>query len=214
MTLPDPPPAVPGREPRAEIGSPPMAIPLENSDGRHARRDRGKQVAIEAAIEIFREGGVIESMAQLAERSGISERTLFRYFTNQDGLIDAIAVYAFPQLAEYFTIEVPEGSLENRMRALVNLRIRHAQVAGPMARTLERFARQFSIAAELRRGREEFFHQQMMLWLGDDAQNLSDEVIALLDTLLDFSSLDKLLATLGPRTEHALHSAVMTLIDT
>lgn len=191
-----------------------MAIPLENSDGRHARRDRGKQVAIEAAIEIFREGGVIESMAQLAERSGISERTLFRYFTNQDGLIDAVANYAFPQLAEYFTIEPPAGSLEDRMRALVNLRIRHAQVAGPMARTLERFARQFSIAAELRRGREEFFHQQMLIWLGDDAHGLSDEVIALLDTLLDFSSLDKLIATLGDRTEVTLHGAVMKILTT
>lgn len=209
-----PPPKEPAQPELAAIGSPPMAIPLENSDGRHARRDRGKQVAIEAAIEIFREGGVIESMAQLAERSGISERTLFRYFTNQDGLIDAVANYAFPQLAEYFTIEPPAGSLEDRMRALVNLRIRHAQVAGPMARTLERFARQFSIAAELRRGREEFFHQQMLIWLGDDAHGLSDEVIALLDTLLDFSSLDKLIATLGDRTEVTLHGAVMKILTT
>lgn len=189
-----------------------MAIPLENSDGRHARRDRGKQAALEATLEIFREGGVVESMAQLAERSGISERTLFRYFTNQDGLIDAVATYVFPQMAEYFTIVVPDLPLEERMRALVDLRIGHAKMAAPMARTVERFARQFSIAAELRSGRDAMFHEQLLRWLGDDAKQLNDDVIALIDTLIDFNSLDKLLATLGPRTGDAVHKAVMTLI--
>lgn len=190
-----------------------MAIPLENSDGRHARRDRGKQAALEAAAQIFRDGGVIESMAQLAEKSGISERTLFRYFTNQDGLIDAVAKYMFPRLTPYFTIVVPDLPLDERMRALVDLRVGHTQIAAPMARTIERYARQFSIAAELRSGRDAIFHEQLLRWLGDDAHNLSEEVIAMIETIIDFNSLDRLLATLGPRTNDAVHTAVMRLIN-
>ena len=190
-----------------------MAIPLESSDGRHARRDRGKQAALEAAVQIFRDGGVIESMAHLAEQSGISERTLFRYFTNQDGLIDAVATHIFPQLTEYFTVIVPDLPLDERMRALVDLRIGHAQIAAPMARTVERYSRQFSIAAELRRGRDAMFHEQLLRWLGEDASKLNDDVIALIDTLIDFNSLDKLLSTLGPRTNAAVHKALMSLIN-
>lgn len=189
-----------------------MAQPPENSDGRHARRDRGKQVALEACLDIFREGGVIESMAHLAERSGISERTLFRYFTNQDGLIDAVASYIFPQLVPFFTLEVPPGSLDERMRALVELRVGHTQTSAPMAQTLNRFERQFSIAAELRRGRDAAFHEQLLTWLGEDAQHLDEESIALIDTLIGFNSLDKLLATIGPKTASTVHHAVMTII--
>ena len=190
-----------------------MAIPLESSDGRHARRDRGKQAALEAAVQIFRDGGVIESMAQLAEKSGVSERTLFRYFTNQDGLIDAVAKHIFPQLTEYFTLVVPDLPLDERMRALVELRVGHTQIAAPMARTIERYMRQFSIAAELRSGRDAIFHEQLLRWLGDDAKDLSEEVIALIETLIDFNSLDKLLATLGTRTNDAVHHALMKFIN-
>lgn len=203
----------PKSTPDAEIGSVVMAQPPENSDGRRARRDRGKQAALEASLEIFRDGGVIESMAHLAERSGISERTLFRYFTNQDGLIDAVASYIFPQLVPYFTLEVPPGSLDERMRALIELRVGHTQKSAPMARTLDRFERQFSIAAALRRGRDAAFHEQFLTWLGHDAQYLDVESIALIDTLIGFNTLDKLLATIGPKTTDAVHHAVMTIIS-
>ena len=206
------PPKDPQRPSAAKIGSLPVAIPPENSDGRHARRDRGKQIALEATLEIFREGGVVESMAQLAERSGISERTLFRYFTNQDGLIDAVAGYVFPQMVQYFTMEVPDGTLQERIRALVELRIEYAQTSAPMARTVERFARQFSIAAELRRGRDAVFYEQLLKWLGDDASTLSEEVVVLIDTLLSFNSLDKILSTLGARSTNTVFDAVMTII--
>ena len=212
MTSPPSPPD-PKPSPQSPLGSGSMAIPLENSDGRHARRDRGKQSALEAAVQIFRDGGVIESMAQLAEKSGISERTLFRYFTNQDGLIDAVAKYIFPQLTEYFTLVVPDLPLKERMRALVDLRVSHTQIAAPMARTIERYMRQFSIAAELRSGRDAIFHEQLLRWLGDDAKDLNEVKIALIETLIDFNSLDKLLATLGPRTNEAVHKALMILIN-
>jgi AcrR family transcriptional regulator len=199
--------------PNVEIGSDAMPLSIENSDGRHARRDRGKQTVLETSLEIFREGGVIESMAHLAERSGVSERTLFRYFTNQDGLIDAVASYIFPQLVPFFTLQVPPGSLDERMRSLVELRVGHTQMSAPMARTLERFERQFSIASELRRARDDAFHEQLLTWLGDDAQDLDEESIALIDTLIGFNSLDKLLAKIGPKTADAVHHAVMTIIS-
>jgi AcrR family transcriptional regulator len=184
----------------------------EPIDGRHARKDRGIQVAVETTLEIFREGGVIQSMAQLAERSGISERTLFRYFTNQDGLIDAIAKHVFPQMTEFFTMMPPEGSLEIRMKALVELRVRYARIFLPMARTVERFSQQFSTAAELRRGRDELFSHQLVAWLGQEAEFLSQETIYLIDSLIDFKSIDKLLQKLDDRAPVVLYEAVMTLL--
>ncbi len=184
----------------------------EPIDGRHARKDRGIRVAVETTLEIFREGGVVQSMAQLATRSGISERTLFRYFTNQDGLIDAIAKHVFPQMIEFFTMIPPEGSLENRMKALVELRVRYARLFIPMARTVERFSEQFSTAAELRRGRDELFSHQLVAWLGQEAEFLSQETICLIDSLIDFKSIDKLLQKLDDRTPIVVYDAVMTLL--
>jgi hypothetical protein len=81
-----------------------------------------------------------------------------------------------------------------------------------MARTVERFSEQFSTAAELRRGRDELFSHQLVAWLGQEAEFLSQETIYLIDSLIDFKSIDKLLQKLDDRAPVVLYEAVMTLL--
>jgi AcrR family transcriptional regulator len=55
-------------------------------DGRHLRRRRNRDAAIDALIELIEQGVVNPSVADVAERAGVSARSLFRYFDDVSDL--------------------------------------------------------------------------------------------------------------------------------
>ena len=61
----------------------------ETTDGRTARRDRNRELVLDAALELFREGHLEPTALQVAERSGLSPRSVFRYFEDTEALLRA-----------------------------------------------------------------------------------------------------------------------------
>ena len=59
------------------------------TDGRIDRRLRNREAVIEATIKMFIEGEVIPAMDDVAERAGVSLRSVYRYFATRDELIRA-----------------------------------------------------------------------------------------------------------------------------
>ncbi len=187
---------------------------VENAtDGRHERRNRGRQQALETAAQIFSEGGQVQTMALLAERTGISERTLFRYFNSQDQLIEAVTDYLIPQIAPYFSTEPVEGNMEHRLRALVDLRLEYVRKHSAMIRTLETHSARFSQASEIRRARDILLNNQYQAWLGDDRKKMSDEIYAVTKSLIELRSLDVMNEDLGNRAAEAVSNAILHLIN-
>jgi AcrR family transcriptional regulator len=85
-------------------------------DGRKARRDRNRELVLDAALELFSEGQLEPNALDVAERSGVSERSVFRYFEDRDALLRAaiarhldrtLPLYEFPGLGE--------GTLDERI---------------------------------------------------------------------------------------------------
>jgi len=62
----------------------------EKKDGRHERVERGKRAVYEALVELFNEGRYNPPIAEVAERAGVSEGTLFRYFGSFNELIAGV----------------------------------------------------------------------------------------------------------------------------
>jgi TetR/AcrR family transcriptional regulator of autoinduction and epiphytic fitness len=60
-------------------------------DGRHARSERSRQAMVDALLELLREGVLRPSSAQIAERAGVTQRTLFNQFGDMDSLVTAAA---------------------------------------------------------------------------------------------------------------------------
>ena len=58
-------------------------------DGRTARRDRNRDAVLDAVIELFTEGHVGLVAADVAERSGVSLRSVYRYFDDLEALARA-----------------------------------------------------------------------------------------------------------------------------
>lgn len=58
-------------------------------DGRTARRHRNKTAVLDAVIELFSEDNLTPGVHEVAERSGVSLRSVYRYFEDVDELVAA-----------------------------------------------------------------------------------------------------------------------------
>ena len=74
----------------ASIPEPSIAL----VDGRHVRRDRNRDAVVTATIELLLDGKGIPLLQQIADRSGVSLRSLHRYFADADAVVaEAYATY-------------------------------------------------------------------------------------------------------------------------
>ena len=60
-------------------------------DGRRLRRDQNREAVLDALVALFHEGIYQPSTNDIAERAGISPRSVFRYFEDVDDLNRAYA---------------------------------------------------------------------------------------------------------------------------
>lgn len=61
--------------------------PAVETDGRRLRRSRNRDAAVDALLSLYRDGRLDPSAAEIAERAGLSPRSLFRYFDDVDDLV-------------------------------------------------------------------------------------------------------------------------------
>jgi AcrR family transcriptional regulator len=88
--------------------------PDQPVDGRHARSERSRHAMVEALLAILREGNHRPSSAQIADRAGVTQRTLFNQFGDMDTLIMAAAARQARRFLD-LQPEAGEGSLEARV---------------------------------------------------------------------------------------------------
>ena len=103
------------------------------TDGRHARRERGRAAVIDAAFDLILEGSVPPPVDEVAGRANVSVASVFRYF---DG-IDDMQRQAFVRFRERFRhlYEIPGGGRGRRparVKAFVSSRLALYDVVGPM----------------------------------------------------------------------------------
>lgn len=93
-----------------------MTTPVEPKvDGRRARRERSREAVVEALLDLIREGRGVPSARDIAEKAGVTERTLFNLFADKQQLLLA-AVVRFRSYAEDTMPSVPKnGSLHDRV---------------------------------------------------------------------------------------------------
>ena len=96
-----------------------------STDGRSLRRERNRDSVIEALLDLVREGNMDPGGAEIAERAGVSHRSVFRYF---DDLGDLITTAIDTELNRAFALghidDLGEGTLDHRVEVLVDTRLR------------------------------------------------------------------------------------------
>lgn len=109
-------------------------------DGRHARRQRSRDLAIDALLDLLAEG-VVQPTAQLvAERSGVSLRSIFRIFDDVETLHTVAATRQLSRVRHLFVDVAAVGSVEQRLDAIVTINERLYESVAPIRRAAVRTA--------------------------------------------------------------------------
>jgi TetR/AcrR family transcriptional regulator of autoinduction and epiphytic fitness len=101
-------------------------------DGRNMRRRRNRDAVITALIDLIREGDLSPTVAKIADRAGVSHRSIFRYFDDLEDMARTAIETELRDAAPFATIpNAGEGTLEHRIdeivkRQLTSLKRLHA----------------------------------------------------------------------------------------
>lgn len=187
----------------------PIPAPI---DGRHASRARNRLAVVDALLDLYMEGNQRPGAQEVAERSGVSRRSVFRYFDDLEDL-DRTAI-ARHQARVAPLLELPgtgEGSLQERAETIAAQRVRLHVAIAPVARVSRRRALMHPvIAAELAEGRRYFERQverQFAPELGKLPPSARLEALAAADGMCSFEFFDHLTAGRG-RTPEEAHGAI------
>ncbi len=104
-------------------------------DGRHARRDRNRRRVLDAIIELIEEGDPQPTVAVIADRSGMSHRSVFRYFDDFDALFSEATKMAYERFSDLYRIHsFARGMLEQRIESIVEQRLALFGAIAPLVR--------------------------------------------------------------------------------
>lgn len=99
------------------------------SDGRTARRSENRDAALRCVVRLFSENKLVPTIEMVAEASGVSIRSLYRYFGDAQTMIrEAIEGLIAEVTAVAIIPNVGEGTFAERIEALVAARFRAYQL--------------------------------------------------------------------------------------
>lgn len=114
----------------------------DEGDGRTLRRTRNREHVIISLLEIVREGELDPSVAAIADRAGVSHRSVFRYFDDINDLVKTAIDHEIERAMPLAVIpDLGMGSVERRVDAWVDSRLRvfaATYQVGRVARQLRR----------------------------------------------------------------------------
>ena len=103
----------------------------EREDGRTARRGRNSDAVLDTVHEMFVEGNFSPSVEDVAARSGVSLRSVYRYFEDTEALLHLAIERRTALVGELYALaDLGEGTRSDRVLALVNQRlVLHSKLA-------------------------------------------------------------------------------------
>jgi len=174
----------------------------EPVDGRTARRDRNREAVLDAVLELFAEDQLAPNAADVAARSGVSLRSVYRYYEDIDELVRAAMARHLERIEPLLELpDLGEGPFDGRVHRMVEHRMRlYEAVAPTMRAALVRtpinplLAERIAWSRELLRGQAEAMFRPELAKLSAAERRA---VAAAVDTMLQFESAEYLRVTRG-----------------
>lgn len=190
-------------------------------DGRTARRDRNRDAVLDAVLDLFAEDALAPSAAQVAERSGVSLRSVYRYFEDTDALVRAAIERNLVRVRPLFLVDgLGEGPLADRVERLVASRLALHDQVGPLMRATLLHAGDNAVLAERLDTVRAMLGEQVQQMFAPELAALSAAdrrgTAAVVDQVLTFESIEHLRKVRGlsrPAAATALAAAVVRLVS-
>lgn len=193
---------------------------LVTTDGRRRRAHASREAIVEALVALYADGHADPSAAEIAERAGVSERSLFRHFDDIDDLCHTAFKVQWSRLAERTTVSIVDNApLHERIQYVVSRRVMlYLDMLNVMRITRMHAVKNTTVAAhvrasrkELRRQHEQLFAPELNAMTPESAQAAKMAI----DALLSFEHVEQLRldqAMSPARIEAALTSALLHVL--
>lgn len=107
----------------------------DSLDGRVRRSERSRAAMVQALFDLVGEGVLQPTAQQVAKRARVGIRTVFRHFSDMDGLLAEINERVRRQALPLLQEPVSGGNREERARGLVAQRVRFFEQIAPYKRS-------------------------------------------------------------------------------
>ena len=187
-------------------------------DGRHERRVGNRQAALDALVELFGEDRFQPSAIEISERAGISARSLFRYFDDQDDLVRAAIDHNLRAARPLLEIDIaPDAPTAEKVDRIVAARVRLFEATAPAARAARVSAHRHEVlAAQIRESRSHL-RAQLRRAFAPELTGAHATRFPVLDVLCSFETYELLRRDQGMSSRRAaqvLTAAIVALVET
>jgi len=174
-------------------------------DGRSARRERNRQAVVEAVLELMDEGSLDPSVEEITTRSGVSQRSIFRYFDGLDDLRRAVIHQHFSRVEPMLAVSsVNDGPFETRARKFVNARLKLYDVSPNPTRVARTKAPYAPLLADdlmhFREVLDDQVYQTFSEELSERTNADATDIAILVGALVSFDSWEQMVAVHGRST--------------
>lgn len=166
-----------------------MSEPANEADGRRLRRQLNRAAVLDALVELFEQGSYTPASAEVAERAGISPRSLFRYFDDIDDLNRAAIER---QLAVHRHLLEPDldgaASTAERIERFVSSRVRLHEAVRPGARAARLCAHRSPVVAAQLQETRRWMREQVRRVFAEELAGGCSAMLPAIDELCSFES--------------------------
>ena len=188
-----------------------MPDPAPMVDGRRARRNRSRDLAVDAVLDLLGEGVLRPTAQQVAERSGVSLRSIFRIFDDVETLNAAAAARQLSRIRHLFVDVVPTGTLPERVAQVVDINARLYESVAPIRRAALRAAPESpALQEQLARARG-WVRSEVERVFAPELATAHRDVTPAVELVLSFEAWDQLRSGQGVSLPRATATVVRTV---
>ena len=173
------------------------AISDTTIDGRRARRHRSRDLAVDALLDLLNEGVVRPTAQQVAERSGVSLRSIFRIFDDVESLNAAACARQVTRVRHLF-VDVPaEGTLDARIDEVIAINGRLYESIAPVRRAALRAAPESAAVQEMLARARGWVRAEVERVFAEELAPAGRDAVAAVELALSFEAWDHLRSAQG-----------------
>ena len=165
-------------------------------DGRRARSQRSHDAVVEALLALCREGTLRPSAAEVADRAGVSVRTVFRLFEDLDSLVEIAVEQQWERIGALHDAPDATGTRAERAAALAHQRIAIHDAIAPIVRGGRHLIDQSAAMRRTIRQRRNMLREQLEVQFGRELRSRAPadarELLSALEVACSFESIEYL----------------------
>ncbi len=164
-------------------------------DGRTARRNRNKDAVLDAMISLTKESADEPPIESIAERAGVSYRSVYRYFDDRTDLMLSAIHHVMGDVWGIFDVEkIGEGTLDERIAHFISSRLGAYHELAPLTRLAVRRSATEPLVLEEFDNVRDYMRRQLETQFAAELGQLDESerglVLAVLDVMFQFEALE------------------------